>query len=332
MSNPFSRIFTALLVARAVAQWPDPEPYPGNCTIHDPSLIRHTNGTYFLFGSGGNLRTAPSLSAAWTERPDPLPTGFGAPDVHLVGDTYYMYHQHDVHGTNLYSNISVASSLTMETGSWVEHANLSIPENFQQYNLIDPNLLIAPAEDNTPEKYYLSFGSYWHDIHQVNMSGPLHVSSAPIDLEYNHTTGLGLGENPSEGSFQFMWTPVAGGKRFFYLFFSSGYCCAPTYNIPPGDEYKIMVCRSENPSGPFVDAEGKSCKTENGGTLILGSHDDVYAPGGQGVLYDGSVDGGSVILYYHYIKNFKNTAHPATFGWNKLDFDAAGWPFIKKIS
>jgi arabinan endo-1,5-alpha-L-arabinosidase len=61
-----------------------------------------------------------------------------------------------------------------------------------------------------------------------------------------------------------------------------------------------MVCRCSNPTGPFSDRDSKSCLTENGGTMILGSHDDVYVPGGHGVIYDEVLD--SVILYYHYCK------------------------------
>ena len=46
-----------------------------------------------------------------------------------------------------------------------------------------------------------------------------------------------------------------------------------------------------------VDANGVSC-LDHGGTLVLGSHGNVYGPGGQGVYDDPEV--GSV-LYYHYV-------------------------------
>ena len=58
-----------------------------------------------------------------------------------------------------------------------------------------------------------------------------------------------------------------------------------------------MVCRSTVPTGPFVDKRGKDCR-QGGGELVLASHGDVYAPGGQGVVYDEGVKG--VVLYYHY--------------------------------
>jgi arabinan endo-1,5-alpha-L-arabinosidase len=243
----------------------------------------------------------------------------------------------------------------MATGSWTLHGNLSIPSN-PDYNLIDPNLLVIPSNDTCEtDTYLLSFGSFWEDIFQIPLQDPpLQVAdSSPIHLEYNKTFDLPRGQDPSEGSFQFMWTPKSVGKRFFYLFFSSGYCCTTGFDIPTGEEYKIMVCRSEGPSGPFVDKEGRSCLTQNGGTLVYGSLRSsssgiVYAPGGQGVLYDADVDGGSVVLYYHYsesipsmrwcqmlsvtVANFTNVDHPATFGWNKLDFDEEGWPYVTTLS
>lgn len=217
--------------------------------------------------------------------------------MHYINSTYYMYYQYTVIGSNLYSNISVATSPDMSAGSWKDHGNLSITES-ADYNLIDANLLIIPSNPNPT--YYLSFGSFWKDIFQVPMSDPLTVSGSPYEIEYNQTHGIPLGDDPSEGSYQFIW-PTAG-KSYYYLFFSSGNCCTPGYKIPPGNEYKIMVCRADAPTGPFVDQIGRDCKSQNGGTEALGSHGNVYAPGGQGVIYDESVDGGSVVLYYHFSK------------------------------
>ena len=62
-----------------------------------------------------------------------------------------------------------------------------------------------------------------------------------------------------------------------------------------------MVCRSESPSGGFFDQNGLDCVNGNGGTPVLESNGDVYAPGGQGVIYDPGQ--GSVVMYYHYSKS-----------------------------
>lgn len=40
---------------------------------------------------------------------------------------------------------------------------------------------------------------------------------------------------------------------YFYLFWSSGSCCSYDSDRPaPGDEYKVMVCRSSSATGGFV--------------------------------------------------------------------------------
>lgn len=222
-----------------------------------------------------------------------------------------MFYQYLIQGDNIQSNISVATSPSMATGSWTNHGNLTIPlpntvpdpskpGSYYDYNRIDANFLVDSVGN-----YYLSFGSYWQDIFQVRMADPPTqiIPNTMKHLEMNLTSHLPKGENPSEGSFQFRYK--TNGTEFYYLFFSSGYCCG-NQPVPKGDEYKIMVCRSEGPSGPFVDKNGTSC-LEKGGTQIYGSMDfgaqgSIYAPGGEGVMYDETVDGGSVILYYHYSK------------------------------
>lgn len=147
--------------------------------------------------------------------------------------------------------------------------------------------------------YKLAFGSYFTgDIFQVDMADPpLKLTTGTHQLESNGTAG------GTEGAYQFQW--AVGNKLYYYLFFSSGVCCAmaspqdsPTL-APPGDEYKVMVCRSESPAGPFVDDKGRDCRTANGGKLVLASHGaNVYAPGGQGLMWSDEVK--SVIMYYHY--------------------------------
>lgn len=57
------------LVAAVNAKWPPPEPCTGYCNSHDPSVIRHTNGTYFRFSSSNKVATSESLQGPWTAQP-----------------------------------------------------------------------------------------------------------------------------------------------------------------------------------------------------------------------------------------------------------------------
>ncbi|KAK5123111.1 hypothetical protein LTR85_003309 [Meristemomyces frigidus] len=308
----------------------------GNCSggVHDPNVVRRDDGTYFRFTTNGrvNIATAPSISGPWTYRGAAIPEGsiidlpgrddIWAPDVIKSNGVYYMTYAVSAIGS-LNSDIGVATSKTMEPGSWTDHGSIGVPSG--SFNRIDPNLMqLSPT--STP---YLTWGSFWTDIWQIEMANtPLKVLSGqkPLHLEQNTTVRpQGRPTGPIEGSYQFRWT--VGGKTYYYLFFSSGGCCNVPPNLaPPGEEYKIMVCRSESPTGPFVGKLGHSCLTENGGTIVLQSHNDLLAAGGQGVMYDPGV--GSVVVYYHYIKPSVGYAYKDFhFGWNKLDF-SSGWPVV----
>jgi arabinan endo-1,5-alpha-L-arabinosidase len=90
-------------------------------------------------------------------------------------------------------------------------------------------------------------------------------------------------------------------EQFYYVFFSVGQCCRTQRDlVPPGDEYHIAVCRANGITGPYVDANNTNCLTNNGGTTILASHGDVYAPGGQGIMRDPKSE--REVMYYHYGK------------------------------
>lgn len=233
-----------------------------------------------------------------------------APDVFNMAGTYYMYYSVSVIGSQN-SDIGVATSQTMDSGSWTDHGSIGIPAS-ASYNRIDGNLF----QHDSNSVPLLSFGSYWDNIFQIPMENPpLRIAGGATHLAQN-TTGGG----PVEGGYQFQW------GDFYYLFFSSGACCNTPPNLAaPGDEYKIMVCRSPTANGGFVDQQGRNCLTQNGGTLVLASHDNVYAPGGQGVMYDPQQ--GSPVVYYHYVNPGNYAYEQFLFGWNKLDF-SSGWPVV----
>ncbi|KIW60517.1 hypothetical protein PV05_00729 [Exophiala xenobiotica] len=319
--------------------WPDPEPCSGNCSaIHDPSVVRRADGTWFRFSTNGNIAiaSAPNLTGPWEYQGAMLPNGseiqvienqeIWAPDVFLVDDTYYAYYAVSLVGLQT-SDIGLATSDTLEAGTWTDQGSLGLPKS-NSYNLIDPNLF----RESSTAPFFMSFGSAWNGIYQTQLSSPPDSESdsngtSPNNIAYNSTHPVnGSGPAIVEGSFQFWW--LQGGTKYYYLFFSSGACCNLPGNLAaPGDEYKIMVCRATSPTGPFSDQAGKSCLDGNGGTLVLGSHgENVYAPGGQGVIFD--EDAGRIALYYHYVNPQIGYAfNDFQFGFNYLDL-SSGWPVV----
>ncbi|CAL5870491.1 uncharacterized protein PFLUO_LOCUS4728 [Penicillium psychrofluorescens] len=318
--------FLFCLLVALVSAYPNREPCTGDCWTHDPALAqRQSDGKYFRFatGDGVTIATADSLRGPWTAAGSALAQGsdinlngvnktdIWAPDVHYENGVYYMYYVISKLGTQD-SEIGVATSQTMEAGSWNDHGVVGIPAN-GEYNRIDPNWITIGG------KPYLNFGSYWNDIFQIEMQGPLQAAAqAPRNLAFN-----GSLNHREEGSFMFQ------NGNWFYLLFSAGIANAYTATYPaPGEEYSIRMCRSESGISGFVDMQGRKC-LESGGSMLLSSHGEVYAPGGQGVLEDQHL--GPVLYYHYYTPEAKKAAAGNSgyrFGWNELGF-RNGWPYIK---
>ncbi|KAH7128705.1 glycosyl hydrolase [Dendryphion nanum] len=319
--------------SNSISNFPNPEPCTGNCTwVHDPSIIKKDN-TYYRFSTSGNiaLATAPSISGPWEYRgailsPDPKwrvhpLQDVWAPDISKVNSTYYLYYSLSYMGFQS-SGIGVATSPTMDLHSWTDHGSMAFPLS-PTYNLIDPHLFTDPDDANSP--YYFTFGSFWDDIFLTELPRSLLTAKAKnsnelslVNIVRNSTEKAAV----AEGAFTWKY------DEYFYTFFSSGWCCnTPPDLAPTGHEYKIMVCRAEKAKGPYVDEAGRDCEKESGGTLVLGSHGDVYAPGGQGVMVLDEEEGRPVI-YYHYVRpSVGYEAEQFLFGWNYLSFET-GWPVV----
>ncbi len=103
---------------------------------------------------------------------------------------------------------------------------------------------------------------------------------------------------------------------YYYLFVSFGFCCRGTDST-----YRIVVGRSDSPTGPYLDRNGTPMLA-GGGTEILASHGAVIGPGGQSVLRDSD---GELLVYHYYDGNAGGAPRP---GLNLLGWDEQGWPYV----
>lgn len=175
----FALLFLTSLFA-SVYSYANPGACSGSCNVHDPAVIRRTSdGTYFRFSTGNKIQiaTASSISGPWTIKGSALPSGSSislagntdlwAPDISKVGDVYYLYYSVSTFGSQE-SAIGVATSTTMDVGTWTDHGSAGIRSySGSAYNAIDGNLVLT-GEGN----YYMSFGSFWGDIYQVCVLSP----------------------------------------------------------------------------------------------------------------------------------------------------------------
>ncbi|KAH9888306.1 glycoside hydrolase family 43 protein [Xylariomycetidae sp. FL2044] len=329
-----SLLTITLLTRGSQAQTAFPNSCEGDCWTHDPALIRReSDGLWFRFSTLDliGIWTSSELSGPWTRLNGSVITGrsiidlpgndtLWAPDVAIVDGLYYCFYSVSVSGSQD-SSTGYATSTTMEPGSWTDHGEVLRSTNSSLYNAIDANL-VGTSDASAP--YYLTWGSYWNGIYQSEVT--INGSEAIRDTEEAHLAFQPENDqrvNPVEGAF--IWPH----DEYYYMFLSQGQCCNWDASNPPpapGVEvaYKINVCRSENVDGPYVDQDGTSCLS-GGGTNQLVSHDNIYAPGGQGILHDDELGD---VIYYHYLDLDIGWAYDqAQFGWNILEW-ADGWPSI----
>jgi hypothetical protein len=157
-SSPPAMIFTGLVSGLAavlsfttlVSGYANPKSCSGACWSHDPTVIqRSSDGEYFRFETGSEIGIwkASSLSGSWVYQGKVLPSGSSidlsgntdcwAPDVHLIGSTYYLYYAVSTYGSQD-SSIGLATSTTLEAGSWTDHEAIGVASSTgDYYNAID---------------------------------------------------------------------------------------------------------------------------------------------------------------------------------------------------
>ncbi|KAJ7796576.1 glycoside hydrolase family 43 protein [Mycena olivaceomarginata] len=320
-----------LAVARQVEEtlFPDPLPIQGPFFfVHDPSLVQREDGKYFLFTTHdkAGIITATHLKGPWTEVGSILPRNstiqlpgrddIWAPDVSFHNGEYYAYYAVSTFGSQD-SGIGLAISRTMEPGSWVDHGLVFNSTTGDDFNAIDPNLSID--EHGNP---VLSFGNFYSSAPPLTcLKGYRLILVAPVQASFNSTS-----PNPEEGAF--IWEH----DSFFYLFKQTGLCCGfVADDLPPaGDEYKVFVGRSKSAHGPFLDKNGLDMR-ETGGTLVLGSHGNIYAPGGQVIFTDKKTK--KDVFVYHYVPVDSPSPFNDSFsslGLNGIDW-SSGWPVLTAL-
>ncbi len=287
-----------LLLAGYVARAGDSLP-----RVHDPVMIKE--GAYFYVFSTGmgisvmrsaDLHQWENLPPVFSEAPKwalEAVAGFKghiwAPDIAFVRGRYYLYYSVSAFGKNT-SCIGVASNRTLDPSSpdyrWQDHGKVmeSVPGR-DQWNAIDPNFIID--ENGRP---WLSFGSFWNGIQLValdsSLTKPAHtaawytLATRPRDPSLPDTLA---GDGAIEAPF------IVRRNGFYYLFVSFDYCCRAEKST-----YKIMVGRSRQVSGPYVDKTGR-LMTRGGGSLVK-QGDNRWAGTGHNAV---CTIGGEDYLIYH---------------------------------
>jgi arabinan endo-1,5-alpha-L-arabinosidase len=303
--------------------------------IHDPALTVDDDGTWWVYSTGlvnrENGGTVQMWSShdrgttwsyegtVWDEIPawidehfsdGALPDNLWAPEVYEHDGTYYLYYSASRFGTNN-SVTALATNTTLDPDDpdyeWVDQGPvITSPapiEDGKEFNAIDAG--IVTGKDGTP---YMAIGSHWYGIFLVEISWP---SGKPVAGALENTVHL-VDRFAPGNRVEAPYIAKRGG--WYYLYVSFDACCAGADST-----YKVVVGRSRDVTGPYLDKEGRDM-VGGGGAVLLESSGPRVGPGGQSV-HDG------VLAYHYYDGANEEIPYFPTLGLHRLAWKA-GWPVV----
>ncbi|WP_310686284.1 arabinan endo-1,5-alpha-L-arabinosidase [Aliifodinibius sp. S!AR15-10] len=330
---------------------------PRDATVHDPVMIKQDD-TYYLFhtGQGISVKSSTDLNN-WTEEDQVFEStpewvfkilpDFGnhiwAPDIAYHDGKYYLYYSVSAFGRNN-SAIGVATNTTLHPDDpdfeWVDHGPVvqSVPGR-DMWNAIDPNL--AFDDDGTP---WMTFGSFWMGLKIVKLKDNLtevvtdtaeewHTvaarhrywklderdagDSANPELDYEELYPddiLEMNRNMENGATEAPFIFKKDG--YYYLFISWDRCCRGVEST-----YKIMVGRSKDITGPYLDRSNK--KLIHGGGTLVAKDNDEWAAVGHPAAY--TFEGTDYLVFHGY--DISEDGRPKL--WiSEITWDEEDWPQI----
>jgi arabinan endo-1,5-alpha-L-arabinosidase len=309
-------------------------------SVHDPVMIRQ-DSTYYIFCTGYGISMWSSTDMVHWKREKPVfekapdwvndvvpgfKNHFWAPDISYYNGLYYLYYAVSAFGKNT-SAIGLATSPTLHTDDpaykWTDRGLIirSIAGK-TNWNAIDPNVIT-----DKKGQPYLAFGSFWGGIKLVKLKKDrMSVGGSIDDLPtiatrlHNPSTANppAVDGNPVDAGGNAIEAPFIFRKgNYYYLFASIDYCCKG-----PQSTYKMIIGRSENVTGPYIDKNGVAME-KGGGTLLLQGDDNWYGVGHDAVY---TFDGRDYLIFHGYDAHDKGISKLRI---EKLDW-RDGWPEVHR--
>ena len=306
--------------------------YRTDIPVHDPVVIKQGD-TFYLFCTGFGVavwsspdlkqwkREAPVFAEAPTWANDINPefkNHIWAPDITFHNDRYYLYYSVSAFAKNT-SAIGLAVNKTLDPTSpdfkWEDKGIViqSVPGR-DLWNAIDPNLVFDEA--GTP---WLNYGSFWNGMKLVKLADDLKtVQNGPEDwytISRRERSFELDDRNPGDGAVEAPFIFKKDG--WYYLFVSFDYCCRGVNST-----YKMVVGRSKDVKGPYLDRFDKSM-FEGGGTLVLEGNADWHGVGHNSAY---TFDKQDYLIFHGYDAHDNGRSKLLI---REMKWDSDGWPIVK---
>lgn len=253
----------------------------GKPYIHDPSTIMECDGKYYTFGTGGGGLISED---GWTWNGGGVrPGGGAAPDAIKIGDRYLIAYSATGGGLGggHAGRVLTMWNKTLDPNSpdfaYTEPIEVAHSLDDEDCDAIDAGFLLDP----TTGRLWLTYGTYFGFIRIV---------------ELDPKTGKRVeGNEPVNIAIDCEATDLMYRNGWYYLLGTHGTCCDG-----PNSTYNIVVGRSRNVTGPYLDNMGRDM-LKGGGKMVIAAGDRKTGPGHFGRYIE---DDGVEKMSFHYEADF----------------------------
>ncbi|WP_341937618.1 family 43 glycosylhydrolase [Marinimicrobium sp. C2-29] len=294
--------------------------------MHDPSSIEEDNGVYWTFGTGEGIAAKRSTDLvsweiaepvfpggnwpAWIDEQSPNFDGtFWAPDLIQFEGQYWLYYTVPCGTTGCNTTaIGVASTPSLNDPNWTDHGMVvsddtePLTDAGEKIGSIDAGLL-----KDANGGIWMAYGTHFGGIH-------LRPIDPATGKRLNEDRWGIIGNNGEWNEFEAAAVEYING--YYYAFATLGACCDGK-----DSSYHIVMGRSTNPTGPYLDKNGRDM-WDYGGTPVLVTEGNKLAPGHYGYFNHY----GQNIVSLHYYDGTTESGWPARVDLREMSFDADGWP------
>ena len=293
-------------------------------SVADPTVIRTDEG-FYLYATQTNSYWIPiyfskdlvnwefkrsAFRKATRPTEDVLPGGgaFWAPEIRYINGKYVLYFSWAKWGDGSISYTAVATS-DSPVGDFLNAKPLLITDDFGS-NCIDQ---FYYEEDGKKYMFVGSFnGIYVTELTDDGLSVKRGADGKPV-----------LKKQVCGRAFE--GTNIYKKGKYYFLFASINNCCP---NNGMDSKYKVVVGRSENLLGPYVDRKGKDMLDNSWELVLEGDGETFFGPGHNSIIIPDDA-GTDWMIYHSYVK--ENGTVGGRLGMlDRIVWSADGWPTIKK--